>query len=879
MTLSKQLFGFLLLASFIGYGQLETTPTSLNNESIEFIQNNGQWHENVQYRAPLGAGSVFLENNAITYVQLNLEQLSHEHDNSAAEELVDGHVWRSTLLGANPNPQIIGVDERSTYHNYFIGQDPAKWAAHVPIFNVVQYAGIYSGIDMEVYSSNAHFKYDFLVEPFANPAQIQLEYAGLDGMEIRNGNLILITSIGVFMENSPYAYQLINGEKIVVKCQFQIDGNTVSFYFPEGYDESKDLVIDPELIGATLSGSTVFNYGHGATYDNEGNIYTSAASTETGYLTTVGAFQTSYAGGDFDVAISKYSPAASALIYATYIGGANSDHPNSFATNASQELFIYGSTNSLDFPVSADAYQTASTDDGSEYDIFVLHLSADGGSLIGSTYMSGSGEDGQNPMTGEYGTERRGEILVDEFDNCYIATTTASPDFPTTIGSYQETFGGGLLDATVFSLSSDMSDLNWATFIGSTTDEVALSLHFDEAENLLVNGATSGEFMTMSGYQSTYQGGTTDGFIVQLLGDGTAIGNGSYWGTAEKDAVYLIEQDIDGNIYLYGKSDGGSIVTPGVYSNPDSHQFIAQLSNDLATLNFATIVGNGGDGLTPSGFMVDSCGYIYFAGFNIFESEGFYYSPDAITDEGGIYLGVLEPLAVDMQYATGYSGNHLDGSVCHFDAVNKVVYHSVCACDTFLTTDGAHDTTIDGFGICDIGVFKLDFSGSFVTSSIEVLPGIEGEAPFAVDFDCNAAVDDSIYWDFGDGEGSNEEDPAHIFDEVGVYDVWFYVYGICNIDSVLITITVTEDIDDTGINELESSISIYPNPANDQFTINGLKAGTKINLLNAQGKVVYSAISTSKNVNIKTKDLVNGLYFIQFEGEVSEKMQRILVSH
>jgi hypothetical protein len=875
MTLSIKLFGLLFLASNIGFCQIETNPTALNHQSIQFIQNNGQWHENVQYRSPLGIGSVFLEKNAFTYVQLNPEQLGHDHSD---EELVDGHIWRSTLMNANPNPQISGVEKRTAYHNYIIGQDPSKWASHVSLFNRVQYQDIYSGVDLEVYSANNHFKYDYIVAPYANPTHIKMKYDGLESIKIENGNLILNTSIGHFMENAPYAYQIINDRKVEVNCQFVLEGTIVSFNFPEGYNSEIPLIIDPELVGATLSGSTVFNYGHGTTYDNEGNIYTSAASTGPGYSTTVGAFQTSFSGGEFDVAISKYSPTGSALIYATYIGGSNSDYPNSMITNSSQELYIYGITSSLDFPVSVDAYQDESTDGGIGNEIFVLRLAADGGSIIGSTYIGGSDDDGHNLLTLAYGTERRGEILLDEIGNCYITSTTGSSDFPTTLGAYQETFGGGSWDVIAFSLSADLSNLNWSTYIGSTTDEVGLYMHHDEGENLLISGATTGEFMAMTGYETTFQGGFSDGFILQLTDDGTAIGNSSYWGTTDRDAVHLIEQDLDGNIYLYGTNGAPSIVTPGVYSNPDSHQFIAQLSSDLATLNFATIVGNGGDGLTPTGLMVDSCGYIYYSGFNLFENP-FPYTPDAITEEGGIYLGVLEPLAVDLQYATAYSGNHTDGGVCHFDAVNKMVYHSVCACDEFITTPDAHDSAIEGPGICDIGVFKLDFSGSFVTSSVEVLPGLEGEAPFTVDFDCNAAADDSVYWDFGDGSSSNEEDPTHTFDEVGEYDVWFYAYGFCGLDSILITITVVEEIDDSGLGENEANISIYPNPAGDQFSIVGLKIGTRINLLNTQGQLIYSVNANTNQVQINTENLANGLYFIQLAGENSEKMHRILVVH
>ncbi len=773
MKLAMSLFSSVLLMAFSATSQIDHQAAVLAHQSICFVQNDGQWHENVNYRCPLGTGAVFLEDNVFTYAQLDMGDIDVAHSHSGDEHhhddnpMIDGHAWRTTFVGANESPTLTGTDKRTEYHNYFIGQDQSKWASRVPLFNTMTYDELYTGIDMKVYSSNNIFKYDFIVAKGTSPAIIKMNYTGLDGIELRNGNLISITTLGEYIEKAPYAYQIIDGEQVEVACDFVLEGTTVSFVFPEGYNENLELVIDPELIGATLSGSTVSNWGHCATYDFDENIYTGSRAFGVGYPTEDGSFQTDFAGST-DIGISKLNEDASVLLFATYLGGSGEDLPHSMVCSEDNELYVFGSSRSIDYPVADDAFDGIGPAGGTTTDIIVTHLNGDGTDIVGSTFVGGDANDGLNTLTSNYGDNFRGEIVVDDDGNCYIASCSASADFPTTAGAHQEAFGGGTQDAVVFCMTPDLTTMNWSTYVGGANGEGALGLVLDYDDNVYVSGAASDEFMVMSGYQTTYQGGDRDAFVIRLIDEGATLSASSYWGTTARDAAFFVDLDVDGNVFLYGQSNGGtSEVTDGVYVNEGSHQFICKLTPTLDDLVFGTVVGAGGADFIPIAFMVDACGYVYFSGHNAYGAMPL--TDDALYETGDFYLGVLQPEAIDLEFATKYSGNHVDGGTSRFDPESGIVYQAVCSCEPFTTTPDAY-SNVPGGG-CDIGVFKIDFGISHVNASADPSPSSVGCIPFTVDFE-NGSTGLTYEWDFDDGGPlSTEFEPSHTFTEPGVYNV------------------------------------------------------------------------------------------------------------
>ena len=245
------------------------------------------------------------------------------------------------------------------------------------------------------------------------------------------------------VELKPYAYQLNDlGEEIPIICEFTLKDNTLSFKISD-YDTSRVLIIDPTLVFCSYTGSTADNWGYTATYDAYGNLYAGGSVFGIGYPITVGTYQSLYGSGSNDIGISKFSPNGDTLIFSTYLGGSGSEVPHSLIVNDNNELYVLATTSSLDFAVSPNAFDT-SFNGGTFFtltntiqyltgvDIAIAKFNESGSQLLGSTYYGGSGNDGLSTdpiLRKNYADEVRGEIMVDEFSNVYIVSSTSSEIF------------------------------------------------------------------------------------------------------------------------------------------------------------------------------------------------------------------------------------------------------------------------------------------------------------------------------------------------------------------------------------------------------------------------------------------------------------------
>jgi PKD repeat protein len=94
---------------------------------------------------------------------------------------------------------------------------------------------------------------------------------------------------------------------------------------------------------------------------------------------------------------------------------------------------------------------------------------------------------------------------------------------------------------------------------------------------------------------------------------------------------------------------------------------------------------------------------------------------------------------------------------------------------TLEVSNGAGSNIVTEESLITVGVAP---SGSFAYS----------QNGFDVDFDADVTGTDSYSWDFGDGNGSTEENPSHTYDEDGVYNVILTIENECG--SVEITETI-----------------------------------------------------------------------------------------
>jgi hypothetical protein len=143
--------------------------------------------------------------------------------------------------------------------------------------------------------------------------------------------------------------------------------------------------------------------------------------------------------------------------------------------------------------------------------------------LAYSTYLGGNSADEG------YG------IAVDASGNAYATGFTASSDFPTTLGAFQTTYGGGT-DAFVTKLNVAGSALVYSTYLGGDNYEVGLSIAVDALGNADVTGYTqSANFPTTPGAFQTTFGGGSDAFVTKLNAGGSALVYSTYLGGSDGD--------------------------------------------------------------------------------------------------------------------------------------------------------------------------------------------------------------------------------------------------------------------------------------------------------------------------------------------------------
>ncbi|MFH0865012.1 MAG: SBBP repeat-containing protein, partial [Bacteroidota bacterium] len=614
--------------------------------TITFTENKNQWDASILYKADIGGGSVFLEKKCFTYVFEDVdavrELMSYKFLDSNAKKtkkppsnLVNYHAYKVYFTGSVNEPVVSSEAPSSEYYNYFIGNDQSHWASNVRKYKKVTYTNLYNNIDLNVYEQDFHLKYDYIVHPGANTDDIQLLYEGADDLSINDKNLVIKTSVNRVIELKPYAYQEIDGQKKEVTCKFKLHKNTLSFVLPDGYDSSVDLIIDPILIFSTYSGSTADNWGYSATYDSQGFLFAAGNVFAIGYPTTIGSYQTSFGGGNCDIAITKYDTTGQSLIYGTYLGGTGPEVPNSTIVNSNDELFVLGTTGSNNFPVTAGAYDNT-FNGGTNYtltyvlnytsgsDIVISHFSADGTQLIGSTYFGGSGNDGLNGsavLKHNYADDVRGEIMIDENNNIYVVSSTSSADFPITSGSFQQTFGGGQQDGCILKMDNNLSTLIWSSYIGGSGDDAVYAVTLDDNQDMYIcGGTTSTNFpLTPGTLQQNFMGGSCDGYITKINQNGNTIIRSTYYGSSAYDQTYLLELDKQNNVYVVGQTEaaGNTWIYNALWNTPNSGQFISKLNPDLTLLTWSTAFGTGSGipNISPTAFLVDLCGNIYMSGW------------------------------------------------------------------------------------------------------------------------------------------------------------------------------------------------------------------------------------------------------------------------
>lgn len=858
---------FLLFLSFWSYSQE-------HKGGYTFIENKNQWHQNVKFKADVKSGYFYLENDGFLFNLLDVkkanEYIESHYDKSKKRDFkqLDWHAYKVQFLNANSNTKLIGSDKTPEYYNYFLGSDASKWAGEVNGFHTVNYKGLYEGVNARVYTKLFDLKYDLIVEKGADPNVIEIEYKGADKVEVRNERLHIYTSVNHVVEDKPFAYQIISDEVVEIPCFYKLNGNVLTFDLPEGYNKEYDLIIDPTLKFSTYSGSFSNNFGYTATFDSKGFLYSGSSAFGNQYPTTLGAYNTSFSGGIVDIAISKFDTTGTFLIYSTYLGGSSDELPHSLIVNSLDELFILGTTSSNNFPTTVGCYDATYNGGtannlqnglGVNYvngsDLIVSNLSANGASLLGSTYLGGSQNDGLNSTSTNaalntlrynYADEVRGEIDIDQNNNIYIVSCTRSSDYPVTTNAFQTTYGGGDLDACITKMDNGLQNVIWSSFLGGENHDAGYSLALDSQDDLYVTGGTAsiGFPTSLGAYQTTLQGGRSDGFVTKISQNGQSMLNSSYYGSSTYDQSYFVELDRDDDVYLFGQTEhsGTDFIQNATWNIPGSGQFISKLSPNLNTRIYSTVFGAGnGINISPTAFLVDVCDKIYLSGWggsvnslaslsnNAGTTSNMPITFDAYqntTDGSDFYVMVMQDDATSLVYGSYFGSasatEHVDGGTSRFDRKGKI-YQAICAgCggDSNMPTLPSNAVSTTNNNSCNLGVFKMDFEIPSIIADF-VAPPL-GCAPYTYTFENTslAQPNTSYSWNFGDGNTSSSANPTNVYSQPGTYTIQLIVSDAtsCNLADtiereIIVLGNTSSNLQDVNLCPSESAqIGLLPNP-------------------------------------------------------------------
>jgi hypothetical protein len=207
--------------------------------------------------------------------------------------------------------------------------------------------------------------------------------------------------------------------------------------------------------------------------DEEFNAYFGGAISQSlGPLTTTpDAFQESWPGGLYGISgyVSKMSSDGTELVWSTYLGGTYDDRVFGIALDAAHAVYVAGTTESPDFPVSVTAFQT--TIDGT--DGFVAKLLPWGTGLAWVSFVGATGFAGGTSLS---------DLKVGPGGAPLLIADANEPDFPVTPDAFQPSFIGPLpssSDVLLCRLDALAEDLLYATWIGGNGTDYRGKLAMD----------------------------------------------------------------------------------------------------------------------------------------------------------------------------------------------------------------------------------------------------------------------------------------------------------------------------------------------------------------------------------------------------------------
>ncbi len=360
--------------------------------------------------------------------------------------------------------------------------------------------------------------------------------------------------------------------------------------------------------------------------------------------------------------------------FSSYLGGSVDDYVYGVAVDADGNTYLTGKTSSTNFPT-RNGYQDSAS--SSFPNVFVTKLNPQGTGIIWSTYLGGTG------VSGSIGNA----IAVDLSADVYVAGQTTS-GFPVTAGAYQTTFPGANNAGFVTKLNSTGDYLVYSTYYDADAISVnAIAVDTQGQAHIAGSVSNGSTLSTTSGVvQTSFGGGSSDGFAAELNAAGTTQIYATYLGGSNTDSANGIALDSADNANVVGTTGSSNYPTKtGDYHTSlgglGTNAFVTKLNNTATTLVYSTYVGSGTATTTGAGIALDLSDQAYITG-----KVGSHVLVDALNAAGSTLV-----------YSTTLSGNNTDiGTAIAVMPGGAATVVGTTTSTTFPTTAGALQSSLQG---------------------------------------------------------------------------------------------------------------------------------------------------------------------------------------
>ncbi|MGA1819482.1 MAG: SBBP repeat-containing protein, partial [Thermoplasmatota archaeon] len=457
---------------------------------------------------------------------------------SMEREMEDGSrktdCWEVEFTGSLP-ANVEAGDRTSTTYNFFYGSDPEKWVTDVNGHSSVLYENIYPGIDLLFHTDTGDMKYDLVLHPGSDPANIMLTVKGHDSIRVIDNELLIELSDGTMVREKDLRVHY-RESGIPIGSSFRlVDDDTFTFNLEE-YDRTETIVIDP-VVYSTYVGGLGSDQAYGMYVDGSGDSYVTGQTTARSFPVTPGAYSTEWQGS-LDAYVLRMNDNGTDIDFCTLIGGSTDESGFAVTLDGSDNIYLAGRVSSSDFPTTSGAYSRTYS---GLYDLFVCKFDPTASNLLFSTYVGG--ESSEWPQN----------IALDGSNNIFVGGIVNGQGFPTTSAAMGSDYGGGDIDGFLFKMNPQGSGLTYSTYVGGDHDDRVTGLVLDDQGYAYISGYTrSSDFPLTTGAYDTTLEGSSDGYVMKVANDGSAPVYSTLFGGDAGDGIYDLAMTDDGDLMFTG---------------------------------------------------------------------------------------------------------------------------------------------------------------------------------------------------------------------------------------------------------------------------------------------------------------------------------------